>query len=238
MHSNWKKKVVTNFDTQAGSYDENSALQKRVARTLAAELPTLNKPEILEIGCGTGALTELLFEKYPNAHFDITDISENMLSQTKTDRLHTNWFLMDGENPNANKHYDLIIANMVFQWFEDKGKALGNLKKHLKPTGQILYSVPSGKSFTEWHDTLESLGLKPNKLEDFPWPHIIKEEDIKIDYTNTVSFLKSLKKTGAHTPAQDYKMLCPADLKRACAENDKRHSGKATWHILYGKIID
>ena len=43
----------------------------------------MENPRILEVGCGTGILTEFLIKKYPNASFEITDISGSMLEECK-----------------------------------------------------------------------------------------------------------------------------------------------------------
>ena len=61
--SGWKESVRRRFDAAAGSYDGHAGPQRRVAadlarRVLAQPLPA--GPEVLEIGCGTGALTAAL----------------------------------------------------------------------------------------------------------------------------------------------------------------------------------
>lgn len=239
MHSEWKQRVIRNFDVQAKSYAHNCDVQSQIAHRLAEQLPDLHSPHILEIGCGSGALTRLALERYPNGTFDITDLSPNMLRQAKStvqSAQNIKWRVMDGENPQSDQKYDLIIANMVFQWFEDKDGALSKLQNLLKPRGVLLYSVPSQKSFPEWHETLNGLGLHANTLQGDDWRGALTQESITVDYKTTLNFLRTIKKTGAHTPAQGYKMLRPADLKRACTENDKRHGGKTTWHILYARL--
>lgn len=239
MHSNWKQKVIHNFDTQARHYNQNSHVQKTVAQTLARYLPELNAPRVLEIGCGTGAMTQHLLKQYPNAHFTITDISPKMLAQTQKmfpNIANIEWSVMDGENPPNNQKYDLIISNMVFQWFEDKQQSLTRLKERLTPNGQILFSTPSPNCFKQWRATLERLDLSINTMETFEWPGVFQEEEIEINYGSTLEFLRSLKQTGAHTPDQSYNILDAQDLKKACTENDKQYGGKTTWHIRYGRL--
>ena len=40
-------------------------------------------PNVLEIGTGTGLLTKMFLEKYPNARMDLVDIAKDMLDIAK-----------------------------------------------------------------------------------------------------------------------------------------------------------
>ncbi|MGH1403970.1 MAG: methyltransferase [Alphaproteobacteria bacterium] len=237
--SQWKQKVVGRFDMQASQYGQNNDIQDEIAQTLATHLPPIPNANILEIGCGTGALTRHLLNQYPDAQFHITDISQRMVNaarQSISTEHQIEWGIMDGELPTSDRQYDLIVSSMAFQWFENHEAALTQLTKMLKPSGHLFFSVPSAKSFKEWRETLSSLSL-PHGFPTTPeWPQIFKEEEITIDYGNTLNFLKTLRKTGANIPHNHYRMLQYSELKHACKVNDRKHGGKTTWHILYGHI--
>lgn len=162
MPSEWKRQVTQNFESRAAAYDRHSFVQDQVAQSLINDLPDLETPHVLEIGCGTGALTRRVLDKYPGGNFEITDISPAMLEGAKAkigQGSRVNWQVMDGENPVSEQAFDLIIGNMVFQWFEEIDQGLTRLKALLNPGGMIYYSLPAPDSFEEWHRTLKALSL-------------------------------------------------------------------------------
>ena len=78
-----KKSITGSFTKYCYSYHDNASIQKITAKSLIQLLPTISRPRILEIGCGTGILTEALMREYPKGIFEITDISDVMLKECK-----------------------------------------------------------------------------------------------------------------------------------------------------------
>jgi len=238
MSSSWKSRVIESFGDKSAIYNQHNFLQRSVAQTLADHLPDISAPDVLEIGCGTGVFTRHLLDKYPNGTFHITDVSDQMLQDARRDisNERVEWSVMDGEAAQLNRKYDLIVGNMVFQWFEDPCKSLENLATCLKPSGVILYSVPSSKSFPEWSSSLDHLSLPNGLLKHVDWNGVFEDEDITVDYGRTVGFLRNLKQTGANVPKAGYQTMSAYDLRRVCRLNDEKHAGRTTWNILYGRI--
>ncbi|MFP4098264.1 MAG: methyltransferase [Alphaproteobacteria bacterium] len=246
----WKQNVVKNFDENAQFYDAESQVQKVVAETLIADLPEGQEAEkienILEIGCGTGYLTNLLFKKYENKNICISDISPSMLvraqmrgQETALAQGHsTRWAVFDAEEPPVSMTgtYDLIVANMVFQWLEDAEKSIERLSKLLKPGGRIIYSTLGPESFEEWKSVLRDLDL-PIGILDFEAPtDVYKEEFLIKDYDDAYAFLHAIKDIGAGQAKKGYKPLAMAELREACARFNKKYDTSVTWHVLYGSV--
>lgn len=144
MALSWKNKVTRNFDVHAHMYEQYGDVQTKVADNLACDLPCLEKANILEIGCGTGFLSRHLIKKYKGQRLNITDVSPRMLHQAKSifsDRA-TRFFILDAEKEQTGETYDLIVANMVCQWFENQKVGLNNLKSMVKPGGAIYFLCP------------------------------------------------------------------------------------------------
>lgn len=238
MSSSWKSRVIESFGDKSAIYNQHNVLQRSVAQKLAHHLPDISAPDVLEIGCGTGVFTRHLLEKYPEARFHITDVSVKMLEDVKQEinREDIKWSVMDGEAPQLGNKYDLIVGNMVLQWFENPYNSLANLATYLKPSGVLLYSVPSSKSFPEWSSSLDKLSLPNGFLKHVDWRGVFLAEDIAVDYGSTFDFLRSFKQTGANIPNADYQAMSAYDLRRVCRLNDIEHGGWATWNILFGRL--
>ncbi|MGH1398628.1 MAG: methyltransferase [Alphaproteobacteria bacterium] len=240
MRSKWKKNVAQRFDMGAKDYNDHSAVQSAVADSLAKDLPDFaSSPNILEIGCGTGALTRHLLDHYQGGYFHITDISAEMVEHARREfdiYADIEWGVMDGEYPDIARRYDLIIGSMAFQWFEDIEGGLARLRGLLKPNGVLLYAIPGAGSFREWHAALSGLGLSAGTL-DFKAPSgVYREEERSVQYDSTLTFLRDMKRIGAHTPRADYTALNAADLRKACRAVDADFNATITWHIVYGRL--
>ena len=227
-----KDKVIRNFDQNADRYEGKAALQDEAAKKLAALLPNAKTdcPKILEIGCGTGFLSGQLFKKYPNGFFHITDFSEEMLRRAHEKYACDNarFFIMDGENPDCGHHYDLIVSAMTFHWFDNP---LASLKK-LSRLGPVYYSIPGSQNFREWHQTTGGR----DAIMNVNWPGVFAEEFIEKDYGSVRGFMRMLKETGVSTPSENYNRLKAKSLKDALVRYQRNFAGKATWHIIYGKM--
>lgn len=229
--------VAESFGQKARQYDRCAPLQKEIAIKLARQLPDLETPDVLEIGCGTGFLTAALLQKYKGGRFHVTDIAPEMVSVAAEKFLgdgRTVFEIMDGQAPSLEKKYDLIVSSMAFQWFTSPQGSLGGLQKHLKPGGGLYYATLGQESFAEWRTVTQEMGFFSGLLPLPAWPGIISEEKIKINYGDALGFLKALKAIGAHQPAENYVPLHPAALRRVCRHFDEKYQGRIHWHIVYG----
>ena len=74
--------INKNFSSGAAKYDNVAYIQPLVAARLAAKIDG-GPRRILEIGCGTGALSLHLAKIFPDAELILTDISLPMLEICK-----------------------------------------------------------------------------------------------------------------------------------------------------------
>ncbi|PHJ38216.1 hypothetical protein P378_10315 [Desulforamulus profundi] len=80
-----KEQIRKNFCRGASTYDQYAKVQKKMAQELSNKITAVGKEfrEILEIGCGTGFLTELLAREFPRANILALDISPRMIKVAK-----------------------------------------------------------------------------------------------------------------------------------------------------------
>ncbi len=76
-----KQRIENNFSKASKTYNSSTPIQKLSAETVAKILKSKPKGKILEIGAGTGYLSELLIEKYKDNEIIINDISESMIEE-------------------------------------------------------------------------------------------------------------------------------------------------------------
>ena len=97
---------------------------------------------ILDVACGTGELAKLLLEKNPQQQITGVDISESMLeiARNKLD-IYSNVSLYRASVtslPFDNDSFDLVTCANAFHYFENPELTLIEMKRVLKPKGEII----------------------------------------------------------------------------------------------------
>jgi len=144
------KIVKKQFEKSMDKYNENAIVQRIMAQKLVSALTKIRKdfPNVLEIGAGTGILTEELVKKITYQNYYANDLSEK--SKKYLDKILPNYTFIAG---NAQKikppKSDLIIANAVFQWFKDLEKTADRLGRFLNPGGILAFTTFLPENFKE-----------------------------------------------------------------------------------------
>lgn len=93
----------------------------------------------LDVGCGTGALSESIVQNYKPASLCCIDPSTNFLVKAK-ERLSGNADIMVGSAsriPKDNKTFDVVVSGLALNFFNDLSGALSEMKRVLKANGII-----------------------------------------------------------------------------------------------------
>jgi len=160
-----KTQMQKNFSQNALTYDQYAVVQKEMARELLLKIISTGKyfRNILEIGCGTGFLTELLAKEYPLAQITATDIAPEMIivAREKLELFsNINYFVADGENLMLDNvffapPFDLIVSSAVFQWFTDYETAFTQYHTYLESGGNLIFSTFGAGTFKELYSCLK-----------------------------------------------------------------------------------
>jgi malonyl-CoA O-methyltransferase len=159
-----KHHIATSFSRAAATYNSVATVQAEAATGLLNfyQMHSARQPKtILEIGCGTGILSEKLLVAYPDAAYIFTDIAEKMLHQHRTTVAHNGMYVVaDGEHLPFTQKFDLIISNMTCQWFSTLWQSLEKLLENLNTGGVLCVNLLSNETFQEWRNALETAGAQ------------------------------------------------------------------------------
>ncbi|MEW9701121.1 malonyl-ACP O-methyltransferase BioC [Paenibacillus sp. SI8] len=172
----------------AGSYDTHAHVQRKMAGGLAEALTAwkdesgTDRINMLEIGCGTGTLTEILYTEWPCSSITALDIAPAMIDAAEQ-RLRSNYAGYSNNQP-ARLHFlhadieewaadcgadsfDLIVSNACFQWLSNPRQTLGHLRRMLRPGGLLLFTTFGPDTFYELHEAFNEVykasGLEPQR---------------------------------------------------------------------------
>jgi malonyl-CoA O-methyltransferase len=220
-----KHGIRRNFARRAQTYDRHACMQRLMAHGLmAVAREGLGQARrILEIGCGTGYLTQLLRQANQEAWLVALDLDASLV-ETARRRLGADagveWLVADGEAPFRGE-YDLIIANATFQWFTRPAETLANYYLSLAPGGSLAFSTLGPGTFQELAGALDqaAASLKLSNSPKIPaqdfggratWSDLLSRtgfrqvqlsrEMVTTSFPSVREFLKALQATGATNP--------------------------------------
>ena len=245
--------IANSFGRSAKHYHKKAIIQRKVAEGLVASLnpwkDTLPKGPILEIGCGTGLLSQKMIYEFPNREFVLSDVSNDMLAFTKDQLGEANnikYQILDADQITSTEpKFACIVSNFAVQWFSQPAIGLEKLGELLLPDGLLLVAFPSNNSFSEWYEKCLELGL-PYTANPFP---VVEEVVVKlslgpfqIDYyennlhqnfNRSFDFFKHIKEIGAGFSTTG-KSLSTKQMKLLTNYWDQQINPiSITWHIVY-----
>jgi len=239
-----KKQVIAGFNRGAETYTQAAHLQVKVAKNLSHQLHDAMAEKILEIGCGTGLLTQHLLKVFPQADFLLTDISSSMIEQCRQQVMEfskVKLACMDGEQLNLLSSFDLIVSSMTLHWFKELESSLIRIKQKLQKGGRLLFSMLSENSLCEWRDMCRhfkyqiatpifpSLPQLKDQFPEFNW----QVETIKEIYPSAHAFLRTLKFLGATAARAGYLPLTADKMRQLI--HYFNHEIEITYEVIYGE---
>jgi malonyl-CoA O-methyltransferase len=197
--------IVAAFDAAAQSYDAMTQVQREVARALVARAAEFSAPKIiLDLGAGTGHVTELALQQWPHAKLTALDAAPAMLARLRAKFPNVATIRRDAARLDGVGRYDLILSSMMLHWLDAPRDALAHWLGHLAPGGRLCVAVPVAGSLLEWRDFTRSAGIE-DRVWAFPPEDFAKGlgatieiSDFPVEYPDARAFLRALKGAGAH----------------------------------------
>ena len=168
MHDFNKQVIRARFNQAAKTYELTAELSHEMAQRLLEHLDwmRLNPERIVDLGAGTGYVTQLLEERYPQAQIFSVDFAQAMLQQHRTlSNKESARICADAEHiPFADESIDLVVSDLMLPWCQDIRKIFAEIWRVLKGNGILLFS-------TLGPDTLGELRASWATADDEPHVH-------------------------------------------------------------------
>ena len=170
------RRVQANFSGQAHLYDRYAQVQKHVVERLLQLLSQQTSPQgvVLEVGTGTGGLTQRLTESCPAVQPIISDLAHGMTCLA-AQRL-PQALAVDGDAqdlPLIDGCCDLVLSTSVYQWVNDLPRAFAESARVLRPGGLFAFALFGERTLFELreahrHAVLEHGGRLTSHTLNFP----------------------------------------------------------------------
>jgi len=210
------KKRRRSFERAANSYDKAAVLQREIGDRLVSRLDyvKLDPHAVLDLGCGTGYISEKLMQRYTKAHIFATDIALNMLHKTAEKG---GWFrkpyILCSEAeclPFSDDSFDLVMSNLMLQWCADLPRVFTGVNRILKPDSLFSFTSFGPDTLKELRESWQCVDHHPhtNPFADmhdvgdalmqagFQQP-VLDMEMITVHYPSLHALMMDLKNIGA-----------------------------------------
>ncbi len=164
-----KELVATRFARHYGEYHHCARMQRLIAEQLAELLhdncPDLQPSRALEIGMGTGFLSEKLVTQFPDCYWYFNDMVEQAFDWLPNQVEQHECLLGDAEQLALPAGLDLIASASAMQWFGDIEGFLQRAAQQAEE-GSVLAMSSFGPQHMQQIRQITGLGLDYYSLEE------------------------------------------------------------------------
>jgi len=117
-------------------YDQKHAFVYQFGENVLELLNPQPGENILDIGCGTGYLTQQIQEQ--QAIVKGTDASPDMIKQARKNHPKVDFEVVDAGNFNEPEKYDAVFSNAALHWVKNQDGMMQSVYNSLKPGGRFV----------------------------------------------------------------------------------------------------
>lgn len=152
----------------AALYDNKHSFVAKYGEDVLGWLAPQRDEHILDVGCGTGTLTEKIAEA--GAIVTGIDASAEMIVKAKQAYNNIEFFVKDATDFSFDKKFDAVFSNATFHWIKNQQQLLQRIYNSLKQDGRLVYEMGAKHNIESIHNALKNVlideGFKANtKIE-------------------------------------------------------------------------
>ncbi|ABB24909.1 malonyl-ACP O-methyltransferase BioC [Pelodictyon luteolum] len=213
-----KALVRERFRRTLGSYAGEAAVQRAMAQELvsmaARHASGIHFERVLEVGSGSGMLTELMLEAFSIERYTANDLVEESREclQGIMDRhpeVVFNFLGGDVESlPFLPERRDLVVSNATLQWLDDLETFLGRIADSMAPGGLFLFTSFSSSNMQEIAAilgtalTYRSIAETGELCERYFEVLELREAEITLTFSSPEAVLRHISRTGVNALAR------------------------------------
>jgi trans-aconitate 2-methyltransferase len=158
----------------ASSYDRMSDPQLAMARDVIDRLDLRGDERVLDAGCGTGRVTELLAQRVPDGSVIAVDGSSRMVEETR--RRGITAFTADLAELTLDEPVDAILSTATFHWVPDHDRLFDRLHAALVPGGKLSAQCGGAGNVANVQAAIDAVGHPALEGWPGPWNFATPEE--------------------------------------------------------------
>jgi trans-aconitate 2-methyltransferase len=147
----------------ADGYDRLAAPMTRWGETVVGSLDLVGDERVLDAGCGTGRVTEMLASRLPRGHVIALDGSPAMIERAR-ERLagfgeRVSYVVADlAQQLPVEEPVDAVLSTATFHWIRDHQALFANLAAVMRPDAQLAAQCGGAGNIANIEAALRELG--------------------------------------------------------------------------------
>jgi 2-polyprenyl-3-methyl-5-hydroxy-6-metoxy-1,4-benzoquinol methylase len=162
-----------------------------------------NGIDVLDVGCGTGLISNLFANKYKHSNFTAIDFSDSIdYAESFSNANHISnvkWIKQDFLLFKTSKKYDVVICCGVLHHIPEYQQALVKLKSLLKPSGILLLALynPYGKLLKQFFTVKYNCDILYQDQENNPFELSFTKKEV-LEMCNDLKFKSVIPSIANH----------------------------------------
>jgi len=176
-------------DWNPAQYLRYGSERLRPAMDLMAHVNFESPETVYDLGCGTGTITGILKERWPEARVTGVDSSASMLERTRDVETGVYWQHSDLNEWHPESPADVVYSNAALHWLNDHEQLFPRIMDVVKPGGVLAVQMPenfAAPSHTSIADTVRE-GPWSERLAPFQREYPVAEPSFYYDLISQMS---------------------------------------------------
>jgi trans-aconitate methyltransferase len=139
----------------AALYNNKHSFVAKYGEDVLGWLAPQKDEHILDVGCGTGTLTEKIAER--GAIVTGIDASREMIAKAKETYSNIEFFVKDATDFSFDSTFEAVFSNATFHWIKNQQQLLQSIYNNLKQGGRLVYEMGAKHNIESIHNAIKKV---------------------------------------------------------------------------------